>query len=127
MRLFGLFRLKARSLLTMACVFVGGAAFAHAVGQSQFETEMSAAMERMDHSMGMSYSGDPDRDFANMMIPHHQGAVDMAELELRFGHNERLKRLAQGIIVEQQQEIAVMHQVVAELPVAEGQPMDQGK
>ena len=77
--------------------------------------------------MGMSYSGDPDRDFANMMIPHHQGAVDMAELELRFGHNERLKRLAQGIIVEQQQEIAVMHQVVAELPVAEGQPMDQGK
>lgn len=73
-------------------------------------------MTRMDRGMAVPYSGDPDRDFAAMMIPHHQGAIDMAEIELRFGHDERLRRLAQGIIVEQRQEIAVMQQVLASLP-----------
>jgi uncharacterized protein (DUF305 family) len=48
-----------------------------------------------------------------MMIPHHQGAVDMALVELRFGHDERLRRLAQGIIVEQRQEIEVMRRILA--------------
>ena len=47
-----------------------------------------------------------------MMIPHHQGAVDLALAELRFGKDERLRRLAQGIIVEQQQEIAVMRSIL---------------
>ena len=49
-----------------------------------------------------------------MMIPHHQGAIDMAEIELRFGTDERLRRLAQGIIVEQRQEIAVMRKILSE-------------
>ena len=66
--------------------------------------------------MALPYSGDPDRDFAAMMIPHHQGAVEMAEIELRFGHDERLRRLAQGIIIEQRQEIAVMQQILSSLP-----------
>ncbi|KAK0359206.1 hypothetical protein LTR94_032237, partial [Friedmanniomyces endolithicus] len=59
-------------------------------------------------------TGDPDRDFAAMMIPHHQGAIEMAEAELRYGKDERLRRLAQGIIVEQRQEIAVMQGILAE-------------
>jgi hypothetical protein len=41
-------------------------------------------------------------------VPHHQGAVDMAQAELRYGHNERLRRIAQEIVVEQQQEIIAM-------------------
>jgi uncharacterized protein (DUF305 family) len=49
-----------------------------------------------------------------MMIPHHQGAIDMALAELRYGRNERLKRLAQEIIIEQQQEIAVMRLALRE-------------
>jgi uncharacterized protein (DUF305 family) len=52
--------------------------------------------------------GDPDRDFAAMMIPHHQGAIDMAKVELIYGRDPVLRRLAQGIIVEQQQEIELM-------------------
>ena len=72
----------------------------------------------MDQGMAVPYSGDPDRDFAAMMIPHHQGAIDMAEIELRFGRDERLRRLAQGIIVEQKQEIAVMQQILGSLPAA---------
>jgi len=75
-------------------------------------------MARMHRAMAASPTGDPDRDFAAMMIPHHQGAVEMAEAELRFGKDERLRRLAQGIIVEQRQEIAVMRQVLDTLPSA---------
>lgn len=70
-------------------------------------------MARMDHDMMLHPSDDPDRAFALMMIPHHQGAIDMAEAELRFGHDPVLRRLAQGIIVEQQQEITVMRQALA--------------
>ena len=51
-----------------------------------------------------------------MMIPHHQGAIDMAQAELRYGKNEQLRRIAQEIIVEQQQEIAAMR-------LALGQPL----
>jgi uncharacterized protein (DUF305 family) len=67
------------------------------------------AVARMHAAMNVPSSGEADRDFARMMIPHHQGAIDMALAELRYGKDERLKRLAQGIIVEQQQEIVVMH------------------
>ena len=55
---------------------------------------------------GAKSTGNPDRDFAAMMIPHHQGAIDMAQAELRYGHDERLRRLAQEIVVSQAQEIA---------------------
>ena len=61
---------------------------------------MMQAMEHMHRDMSVVPSGDPDRDFAAMMIPHHQGAVDMAKVELQFGKNPVLRRLAQGIIVE---------------------------
>jgi uncharacterized protein (DUF305 family) len=53
-------------------------------------------------------SGNIDRDFVRMMIPHHQGAIDMARVLLKYGQDERLKRLAQSIIVEQGQEISYM-------------------
>ena len=70
--------------------------------------QMNDAMERMHRDMAMPSSGDSDRDFAAMMIPHHQGAVDMARIELQSGKDPVLRRLAQGIIVEQLQEIDVM-------------------
>jgi uncharacterized protein (DUF305 family) len=52
------------------------------------------------------------------MIPHHQGAIDMALLQLKYGHDERLKRLAQSIIVEQKQEIDYMHALLDRPPGA---------
>lgn len=79
-----------------------------------FQALMDRAMDRMHADMHVTPSGDADRDFARMMIPHHQGAIDMALVELRFGKDERLRRLAQAIIVEQQQEIAVMQSILAE-------------
>jgi uncharacterized protein (DUF305 family) len=78
-----------------------------------FASLMAQAMSRMHAGMNVPDTHAPDRDFAAMMIPHHQGAVDMALVELRFGHDERLRRLAQGIIVEQRQEIEVMRRILA--------------
>jgi len=76
----------------------------------------------MHDGMDVGYSGDSDRDFATMMIPHHQGAVDMALAELRFGHHEQLRRLAAGMIVEQRSEIASMEKILAETGVSRGEP-----
>jgi len=75
---------------------------------SPVAVQMTDAMARMHRDMAMPSSGDPDLDFAAMMIPHHQGAIDMARIELQSGKDPVLRRLAQGIIVEQLQEIDVM-------------------
>ena len=74
----------------------------------EFNRENAAAMERMMSAMHRPSTGDVDRDFVSLMTPHHQGAIEMAELELRYGHNERLRRMAQEIIVTQKQEIEAM-------------------
>lgn len=95
-----------------------GVARGEVVVADTFASLMAGAMTRMDHDMMVPASGDADRDFATMMVPHHQGAVEMAEAELRFGHDPVLRRLAQGIIVEQRQEIAVLRQAMAALPPA---------
>ncbi|QNP42150.1 DUF305 domain-containing protein [Lysobacter terrestris] len=84
---------------------------------SAFLAENAAAMERMMVAMDVSPTGDVDRDFVAMMVPHHQGAIDMARAVLRYGKNEQIRRLAQEIIVTQQQEIAAMQLAIdAPLP-----------
>ena len=87
-----------------------------------FTSLMMRALERMHKDMNIVQTGDPDRDFAAMMIPHHQGAIDMAKVELQFGKNPVLRRLAQGIIVEQLQEIEVMKRELRQLPAASKEP-----
>src|SRR5262245_29389002 len=87
-----------------------------------FTSLMMQAMERMHKDMNIAPTGDPDRDFAAIMIPHHQGAIDMAKVELQFGKNPVLRRLAQGIIVEQLQEIEVMKRELRQLPAASKEP-----
>ena len=73
--------------------------------QAPFAAEMNAAMQKMMTAMDVTPTGDVDADFAAMMIPHHEGAIAMAQAELRAGLNEQLRRLAQEIIITQQQEI----------------------
>jgi hypothetical protein len=90
-------------------------------GAAAFAQENDLAMDRMMADMVVKPSGDVDRDFAAMMIPHHQGAIDMAVAELRHGRNEQLRRIAQEIIVEQQQEIDAMHLAVGQ-PLAPAAP-----
>ena len=88
----------------------------HAGGADGFQAMIADANARMHAGMDVPFTGDADKDFARMMIAHHQGAIDMATAELRYGKDQRLRRLAQGIIVEQQQEIAVLHVALGDAP-----------
>jgi hypothetical protein len=100
------------ALLAFTLIAAGGAQphrHSPAARPDGFQAMMAGAVARMHTAMDVPFTGDADRDFARMMIPHHQGAIDMAIVELRYGKDKRLKRLAQEIIVDQQQEIAVMH------------------
>ncbi|WP_084596177.1 DUF305 domain-containing protein [Pseudomonas massiliensis] len=76
----------------------------------------AAAMDRMMQGMDAPSTGNVDQDFVQAMTAHHQGAIDMAVAMLKYGHDEQLKRIAQEIIVDQQQEIAAMR-------LALGQPL----
>ncbi len=84
--------------------------------EAPFLTENDTAMRKMMMDMTIQPTGDVDRDFVEMMVPHHQGAIDMAQALLRYGQNETLRRMAQEIIVTQQQEIAALR-------LALGQPL----
>jgi uncharacterized protein (DUF305 family) len=66
------------------------------------------AMTKMHAGMMIPYTGDADRDFVAGMIAHHQGAIDMAKVELQYGKDPQLRRLARNIIAAQQKEIAFM-------------------
>jgi len=67
------------------------------------------AHHRMMHDMdAVKPTGDADKDFIMMMIPHHQGAIDMAKVELQYGRDAMLKAMAQDIITSQQREIEEM-------------------
>ena len=85
------------------------------------------ANDKVHRAMSITYSGNADWDLAAGMIPYHQGAIDMAVAELRYGHNEQLKRIAQEIIIDQQQEIAAMKLAIGQpLPPSTPAPTQGG-
>lgn len=67
------------------------------------------ANSKMHKEMMMQYTGDPDIDFVRGMIPHHQGAIDMAMVELKYGKDPALRALAKRIIADQKREIRDMN------------------
>lgn len=86
-----------------------GSAFT-ALSNQPFFDQMSDAMAKMDLGMSAApMTADINHDFATMMIPHHQGAIDMAKGELSYGKDPIMRRLAEEIIVDQQSEIDVMN------------------
>ncbi|KKO09241.1 hypothetical protein LCGC14_0035820 [marine sediment metagenome] len=67
-----------------------------------------AANDKMHEDMAMSFTGNPDVDFAKGMIPHHEGAIAMAEIVLQYGEDEKIRQLAEEIIAAQESEIAFL-------------------
>ena len=101
-------------------------AVARPSNEAPFLVENNKAMRKMMAGMRVTPTGDVDTDFAAVMIPHHQGAIDMAIAELRYGRNEQLRRIAQEIIVDQQQEIAAMRLALGQsLPSSGAAPTQQ--
>ena len=68
----------------------------------------AASMKTMMNGMHVKPTGKPDKDFVLMMIPHHQGAIDMAKVELQYGTDPELRQLATDIVAAQEKEIAQM-------------------
>ena len=77
-------------------------------GDSPFIKAMKESHMRMMTNMHVKLTGDPDVDFRTSMIPHHQGAVDMAKVALEFAKDPETKKMAQAIITDQEREIAEM-------------------
>ena len=72
-------------------------------------SQLVAAMEKMHDAMkSVKQSGNPDVDFVQLMLPHHQAAIDMAKTQLIYGKDAQIRRLAQEIITDQQSEIDLM-------------------
>lgn len=104
----------------IALALIGSLAFVPlaARGAAGFDAAMMAAMTRMDAAMAAApMTGDPDRDFISMMLPHHRGAIEMATAELAHGRDPRLRRLAQEIVVTQASESQVMRAIARDLAV----------
>ena len=116
MRLFG--------LALLACALAAGApAFAQhadhgahgetAAAPSNSNEAFEAANAKMHRDMAIELTGDADADFVRGMIPHHQGAIDMANVVLQHGADPEIRKLAQDIIAAQEKEIAWMKEWLA--------------
>jgi uncharacterized protein (DUF305 family) len=89
--------------------------------QTKGDSPSTAAFQAADHSMmtgmsGVEYTGDADHDFVAHMIPHHEGAVAMAKVELKYGKDAKLRALAKEIIASQDKEVVFMKQWLAAHP-----------
>lgn len=91
---------------------------AMAMGADSPSTEgYKAAMDKMHTDMMIEYSGNADVDFVRGMIPHHQGAIDMAKVELANGKDPEIRKLAEAVIKAQEAEIKQMQAWLAAHPV----------
>jgi uncharacterized protein (DUF305 family) len=87
--------------------------------EAAYLAQTRAAMGRMMSAMQIAPTGDVDADFAAAMIPHHQGAMEMAQAELRYGKDKQLRAMAQGIIDEQRQQIVTMRAALKQVESGE--------
>jgi uncharacterized protein (DUF305 family) len=98
-----------RNLLVIVAAIV--AIPLHALAQDNGDAKkafMDADHKMMEAMHAVAMTGDPDKDFVAMMLPHHQGAVDMAKVELQYGKDPKLRALAEAIVKAQEDEIAEM-------------------
>ena len=98
-----------RNLLTIVAIIA--AIPLHAFAQDNGGAKkafMDTDHKMMEAMHAVTMTGDPDKDFVAMMLPHHQGAVDMAKVELQYGKDPKLRAMAEAIVKAQEDEIAEM-------------------
>lgn len=119
----------ALAVAATALCLMGGASRAEDMGQMDHASHgaapkaedtaseaFAAINHRMHKNMAVEFTGDADQDFIRGMIPHHQGAVEMAEVVLKHGHDPEVRKLAEEIIAAQMTEIAWMEQWLKDHP-----------
>jgi len=74
--------------------------------EQQFLFDIDLAVSNISRSMLTMPADDIDRDFVNVMVPHHQGTIDMASAEIKYGHNDELRQLARRMVSQQKLEIS---------------------
>lgn len=107
--------LSTLALLLAAPAFAqdhSGHAMPAATGSASTEA-YAAANAKMHEDMALDFTGNADVDFIRGMIPHHQGAVDMAKIVLEHGSDPEVKALAEAVIAAQESEIAWMEEWLA--------------
>jgi uncharacterized protein (DUF305 family) len=77
--------------------------------QGEASRAFARANADMHTGMNIDFTGNADVDFAKGMVPHHQGAIDMARIVLKFGKDAEIRKLAEGIVAAQESEIAFMN------------------
>ena len=78
-------------------------------------SQLNASMHKMHIAMAaIQQSGNTDADFVRLMVPHHQGAIDMAKVQLLYGKDPQMRRVAQEIVTDQQLEIELMQRWLKE-------------
>jgi uncharacterized protein (DUF305 family) len=103
--------------LTLSSILLFARLFAQSADSMGFMQRTNASMAEMDQAMKSApMNGNVDHDFVSMMLPHHQGAIDMAKSELLFGKDPAMRRLAQEIIVDQKSEIEAMNLWLSKQP-----------
>ena len=93
-------------IVAIALIATAGIAIAQQGMSSPSSKGYMDAMSKMQTTMPKEPTGDADKDFVRMMIPHHGGAIDMANVELRYGTDPELKKMAEKMIKDQKEEIA---------------------
>jgi uncharacterized protein (DUF305 family) len=96
--------------LLAAAVMIAAPCAAFANHATSAEEAFKEANDTMMHNMMQPMTGDPDKDFVMMMMPHHQGAIDMAKVELKYGKDPTLRAMAEAIIAAQEKEIEEMQE-----------------
>jgi uncharacterized protein (DUF305 family) len=81
--------------------------------QGEASKAFAKANAAMHSGMDITFTGNADVDFAKGMIPHHQGAIDMAKIELQYGKDPEIRKLAEGVIAAQEGEIKFMTEWLA--------------